>query len=241
MKPNPYEDLYGNLELAPATPSLLTPSECEALKSPYPWLADVINLIAFGGPPSKPETMPGGLPNFEKIPRRRQAAAYVLFRAARGGKVKFVGSPKEDSDASDAIPAHYFDFRRALGHADSSIETDLRSIPMNNYRAAREGRRQTWWNVRIEKASLVACRKSELPAEIESKAALAGPTDDDVRVLIRDAIEASGINFISQTNGAKIVRKKYPGYNKHRAMALVKKLTQNTKRGPRGPLNNCPA
>lgn len=60
------------------------------------------------------------------------------------------------------------------------------------------------------------------------------PTDDEVRALIREAIAQHG-GFISQEKGAEIVRRRWPGFNKKHAMALVKGLTQNKKPGPKGP------
>jgi hypothetical protein len=60
------------------------------------------------------------------------------------------------------------------------------------------------------------------------------PTDDDVRSLIRTEITKNR-GFIGQEEGAKIVRERYPGYNKKRAMAFVKEATKNDKPGPKGP------
>jgi hypothetical protein len=59
-------------------------------------------------------------------------------------------------------------------------------------------------------------------------------TDENARRVIRDAMASSG-GFVSQKNGAKIVRSVFPHFNVERAMELTKDLTKNTKRGPRGP------
>jgi hypothetical protein len=59
-------------------------------------------------------------------------------------------------------------------------------------------------------------------------------TDDDVRQILREAIAENG-GYITQRSGAEIVQSQFPDFRKHRAMELVKELTQNTKRGPRGP------
>jgi hypothetical protein len=59
-------------------------------------------------------------------------------------------------------------------------------------------------------------------------------SDDDARHVIEEALSRNG-GFLSQKKGADIVRTKFPGFNKQRAMEFVKKLTRNTKRGPRGP------
>ncbi len=60
-----------------------------------------------------------------------------------------------------------------------------------------------------------------------------GPSDDDVLSLIRREIEKHG-GFLSQEKGAQIVRKEYPSFRKKRAMELVKQVTGNETRGPRG-------
>jgi hypothetical protein len=61
-----------------------------------------------------------------------------------------------------------------------------------------------------------------------------GASDDDVRQILREAIAENG-GYITQRRGAEIVRSQFPDFRRHRAMELVKELTQNTKRGPRGP------
>jgi hypothetical protein len=60
------------------------------------------------------------------------------------------------------------------------------------------------------------------------------PSNDDVLSLIRSEIEKHG-GFLSQEKGAQIVRKEYPSFRKKRAMELVKQVTGNENRGPRGP------
>jgi hypothetical protein len=62
------------------------------------------------------------------------------------------------------------------------------------------------------------------------------PTDNEVRAMIRTILAENG-GFVSQENGAKILRGKYPNLNKKHAMELVKEVTGNEKRGPRGPRN----
>ena len=63
------------------------------------------------------------------------------------------------------------------------------------------------------------------------------PTDEAARAVIRQALADSG-GFLSQENGAKIVRSKIPTFLKKRAMQLVKELTGNEKPGPKGPRKN---
>jgi hypothetical protein len=59
-------------------------------------------------------------------------------------------------------------------------------------------------------------------------------TDDKARALILQAM-ASSNGFISQKNGARIVRDKLQDFPVTKAMKLTKELTKNTKPGPRGP------
>jgi hypothetical protein len=61
--------------------------------------------------------------------------------------------------------------------------------------------------------------------------------EHEVREVIRAAIRANG-GYIGQEKGAEIVRAKFPGFGKKRAMALVKEETGNEKPGPKGPRNN---
>lgn len=60
------------------------------------------------------------------------------------------------------------------------------------------------------------------------------PSDEIVLDLIRGGV-AKHDGFISQKDGAKIVRGEYPDFNDTRARQLTKSVTGNTKRGPRGP------
>jgi hypothetical protein len=62
-----------------------------------------------------------------------------------------------------------------------------------------------------------------------------GPASDvAARAVIREALSLSG-GFISQEQGAEIVRRKFPGFPKMRARQLVRELTGNDKPGPKGP------
>jgi hypothetical protein len=81
-----------------------------------------------------------------------------------------------------------------------------------------------------------ACAKTSEPQapKTSEPQADAPPSDDDVRTLIR-AEAAKRRGFISQKNGAKIVREKFPGYNDEHARELVKAVTGNKNTGPKGP------
>jgi hypothetical protein len=70
----------------------------------------------------------------------------------------------------------------------------------------------------------LAARKHGAPSKIVS----------EVRSLIRREIDER-CGRLSQRDGAQIVLKEHPYFGKKRAMALVKELTGNDKRGPLGP------
>jgi hypothetical protein len=89
-------------------------------------------------------------------------------------------------------------------------------------------------NVRVEREAVLR----EFPEEPPLAQSLSIPaTDDAARAVIRQALADSG-GFLSQENGAEIVRLKIPGFLKKRAMQLVKELTGNDKPGPKGPRKN---
>jgi hypothetical protein len=89
-------------------------------------------------------------------------------------------------------------------------------------------------NVRVEREAVLR----EFPEEPALAQSLSIPaTDDAARAVIRQALADSG-GFLSQENGAEIVRSKIPTFLKKRAMQLVKELTGNDKPGPKGPRKN---
>jgi hypothetical protein len=55
--------------------------------------------------------------------------------------------------------------------------------------------------------------------------------------VIREAVGANG-GFLSQDAGAEIVRMRFPDIGRDRARDLVKQVTGNDKRGPKGPRRN---
>jgi hypothetical protein len=87
-------------------------------------------------------------------------------------------------------------------------------------------------NVRVEREAILKAFPAAAPCL--PTFAQSSPTENDVRALIRREMEKNG-GYISQEKGAQIVRADFPGFPKKRAMALVKELTGNEKRGPRGP------
>ncbi len=101
----------------------------------------------------------------------------------------------------------------------------------------REGHFQTigegdFENVRVARAEVLREFPSERPAS-----PVAEPqetTDETIRTLIREAAAARG-GFVSQEIGAKIVRARFSRVGRDRARELVKQVTHNEKRGPKGP------
>jgi hypothetical protein len=80
----------------------------------------------------------------------------------------------------------------------------------------------------------VRIRRAEVLLEFPASPPRKVGTDDDARGIIREAMAKNG-GYITQRNGAEIVCRQFPEFLKQRAMELVKELTENTKRGPRGP------
>lgn len=195
----PPMDADGNLDLGPPwtpPPSLTVAIVLKAfLNVPRPWLADVINFMAFGERAAltafgsfrrDPDLMPNGRVNFENVAQRMRAAK-ALCAAGQLGMVKFIGSRIKHGDASDDIPAKYFDTPPMLDRLDNSIGTNLHEAPMDEYCAAREGKHQEWRNVRAEGASFVEWLKVELE-KFRHRI--------DLSALIRAENERKGCNLI---------------------------------------------
>ena len=89
-------------------------------------------------------------------------------------------------------------------------------------------------NVRIPRDEILGLFPAD-PPKVEHSTK-SNVSDESVLALIRAAIcRSENDGFVSQEKGAEIVRKTYPNFDKKRAMSLVKRLTGNTKPGPRGP------
>ena len=179
MKPNPYEDETGNLDLGPAwaPPPPLTLATLEALKDiPRLWLADAINLMAFGKRADltelgnfrrrrDPSIKRDGTANFANIAQRMRAAK-ALLSAARARKAEVLHSPTKSADVSDLfpVPAHNFDFPRMLGHNDNTIGPDLHAAAKEeNHEFYRAAWAETHLKgVRVKMAPFVAWLKSEM-------------------------------------------------------------------------------
>jgi hypothetical protein len=90
-------------------------------------------------------------------------------------------------------------------------------------------------NVRVKREAVLREFPEEPPLdEMPSKGL---PTDDEAKAVIRRALSEEG-GFVSQEQGAAIVRSKLPTFPKKRAMQLVRELTGNDKPGPKGPRKN---
>jgi hypothetical protein len=90
-------------------------------------------------------------------------------------------------------------------------------------------------NVRVGRDEVLR----EFPAE-RPEPLIVGPheaNDEEIRAVIREAAAAKG-GFLSQDAGAEIVRTRFPQVGRDRARDLVKQVTGNEKRGPKGPRRN---
>lgn len=84
-----------------------------------------------------------------------------------------------------------------------------------------------WTGVRIERDALFA-------AFPECQAETRALTEAEATALIRAACDQNG-GFISQDNGAAVVRAADPNFGRSRARELTQSVTGNTKSGPKGP------
>ena len=142
---------------------------------PRPFLAIIVDLLAFGAPlPEKTYQLLGllsrrndrdvrsetckvlaveGYP-VEKVTSERMRAATALFEGVRRAeKPVLVGSIDHHGDQS--IPPNYFDVPRNLGFEDNTIATDLASIVddprwQKQFDAERENKPAPWVNVRVD-------------------------------------------------------------------------------------------
>jgi hypothetical protein len=109
---------------------------------PRPYLTNLIDLMAFGGPPL--DKVPAG-----KITVERRRAAIALFEAARRAeKQVLIGSCGRQVD--QWIPQHLFDTPHNLGHQDNSISPDHVRLSNEQFSAEFENRSPRWTNVRVE-------------------------------------------------------------------------------------------
>lgn len=103
-----------------------------------------------------------------RVIAQRQQAARAVFAAANEGNVRLLGSKKQGGDRLIEIPASYFQTPRALGPEANSIVSDLdgaTGVTMVQFVTARQGEHQSWFNVQIERESLIKWIMSLLPVQ----------------------------------------------------------------------------
>jgi hypothetical protein len=150
--------------------------------------------------------------------RKFHTATYVL-RLLREGRLKARGFLPGEALARELTAADWTMLKIEVGGIHKRLFV-WRTFPPANDR-----------NGDIEE---VRIGRTEILIEFPPNAPAKQATDDDARRTLLEAIHNTS-GYITQKNGAEIVRSRFPGFKKERAMQLVKELTQNMKRGPRGP------
>jgi hypothetical protein len=110
------------------------------------------------------------------------------------------------------------------------------------YRDGREKRPNEWQHARVRDLASVTFEQRPIIQWIESRVTdknlkSVRLSDEQAKDLIRAELHKND-GFLSQNDGAKIVRKRDPNFPRDRARKLVAELTRNTKPGPRGPRNH---
>jgi hypothetical protein len=129
-------------------PPELQPKSLDDLIEQRIWLSTAVDRMAFGD-----SLVPDDL---AQVAARRCQASRALCDAARSDQVKLIGNPDQEGDKSVQIPAAYFDLPRCLGHHENTVVTDLDRVTDNDFAAARKGKHQCWFNVRVETQSFLA-------------------------------------------------------------------------------------
>lgn len=121
----------------------------ESLAGPRPWLSEVITAMVFAV---------SAAPKSHSLiaVAERQRAAAALFEQAREGAVALIGALSvPGGDASNPIPASYFDKPRTLGHAVNSIETDLSQGTSEDLFAVLNKTATRWLDVRVDRSDFI--------------------------------------------------------------------------------------
>lgn len=135
---------------APVTIEMAVADEING--NPRIWLQRAIDLMAFGGAriPKNP---------FKQADQRIRASR-ALCNAARTELLTIYGSPNDRTANAEKIPSLYFDTPCCLGAEDNTLGPDFDLISKNDhptaqvhYNAARDPRKEIWFNVRIETKS----------------------------------------------------------------------------------------
>jgi hypothetical protein len=144
-----------------------------------------------------------------------------LLQLLRAGRFKAVGNQPNEILARELSPSDWGGLTIALAN-DTQRLCVWRFV---NGQRVGDGDIE---NVRVARDDVL----KEFPADPPKRPPIEATDEDALRVL-RDAMPSRG-GFVSQKNGAKIVRNAYPNFNVKKAMQLTKDLTGNTKPGPRG-------
>jgi hypothetical protein len=148
-----------------------------------------------------------------------------LLELLRAGRFKGVGNLPKEALARELSPSDWGGLIIALAN-----DTQRLCVwRLGNSQRVGDGDIE---NVRVARDDVLKAFPADPPPPVE-------PTDEDAKRLISDAMASRG-GFISQKNGARIVRGVHPNFNFTRAMTLTRDLTKNTKRGPRGPRQKSP-
>jgi hypothetical protein len=93
----------------------------------------------------------------------------MTLNAAGKGRVRLQGSEERGGDEMVDLPETYFRTPRAPGRDENSIATDLADhddLSVAQYIAAREGKHQAYFNVRVERDSFIKWVKSCRPKKL---------------------------------------------------------------------------
>jgi len=171
------------------------------------------------GPPQRREDY-SRWEGYEVDPR---TAVKGLWRALETGEIVVTGISKSEGVRRVIRPEEWFDLK--VDRSRAAVHFYLEGVHHDN-----GGR----WEEAFSKVLLPV---REVLRNFPSKDAAASETlgsDDEARQLIRKILGEND-GYISQEMGAEMVRRKYSGFRKKRAMELVKEATGNDKPGPRGP------
>jgi hypothetical protein len=206
-------------------------------------LSSVINFLAFDSPDAPPD-----------MPRLLQAAYRTrafkaLCDAAQAGKVTLFGEPHSGGEPRQLAPTE-FDRSLSLAAKDNAIALDLDAASMEDFVQERGGSKRCveerkkpvdwrWRDVTVERSSLLRWLNSlaKRRAQGTIQGTPPGLSDEEAREVIRAEMDKRG-GFVSQKDGAAIVRSRDPYFDREIARKITKSLTGNTKPGPKGPHRN---
>jgi hypothetical protein len=157
-------------------------------KPQRPWappsILTAVSLSQFEGEPTVPlnraiDFMAFGDARTPKNPLRqayqRTKASRELCEAARTKILRLYGNPDETGDKNEKIPRRYFDMPRCLGELQNTLVTDYELIAKGDtgqvgldFIAAREGRHQRWFNVRVKTDKFLNWIRELLPKDDKS-------------------------------------------------------------------------